>query len=173
MDDLEDVCVVHRLGEICNALKCMTSIHLVWVITRGQDNDRDVPGACIGLEAFEELETVKTGEVQVEQDHFWRWMLRAGVFMFSQDVIESLLPIVKHDEIVGDLRPVQVLFNEPGVSGVVFDHQDRLELTLYHVTMTFSCGHQVRLVHPPLTNKFPRYHIYSKERASSKERARL
>ena len=159
MDDLEEVREVHRLGEICIAPKGMTSLHLVWVITRGQDNDRDVPGARIGFEAFEELETVKTREVQVEQDHFWRWMLRAGVFLFSKKVMESLLPIVKHHEIVGDLCPVQVLFNEPGVSGVVFNHQDRLELTLYHVTMTFSCGHQVRLVHPPLTNKFPRYPI--------------
>ena len=107
------------------------------------------------------LEAVKTGEVQVEQDHFRRWMLRSGVFIFSKEVIKGLPPIVQHKEIIGDLRPVQVLFDEPGVSGVVFNHQDKLELTLNHVTMTFSRGPQARLVHRPLITKFPGSHSCS------------
>jgi hypothetical protein len=93
----------------------------MWRIRRGQDNDGYVPGACIRLETREHLIPIEPRQVQIEQQEQQHDVRDARVRVLFEEVIDRLLAITERNELVRDVRTMQVTLDQTGMTRIVFN----------------------------------------------------
>src|SRR6058998_3685023 len=113
--------VIHRFGDEDVTPKGVAALDFMWRIRRGQDNDGYVPGACIRLETREHLIPIEPRQVQIEQQEQRHDMRGTRVRVLLEEVIDRLLAITKCDELVRDVRTMQVTLDQAGMTRVVFN----------------------------------------------------
>ncbi len=113
--------VIHRFGDEDVTPEGVAALDFMWRIRRGQDNDGYVPGAFISLETREHLIPIEPRQVQIEQQEQRHDVRGARVRVLFEEVIDRLLAITERDELVRDVRTMQVTLDQTGMTRIVFN----------------------------------------------------
>src|SRR4029450_11696210 len=105
---LRKLLVFHRFGEIHATPELLAALDFIRLIRRGQDNHRNVLGACIRFEPREHLIAVKHRQVQIKEQEQRQGVRSPGIRILPPEVIDGLLAIAERDDRVGDERATQV-----------------------------------------------------------------
>src|SRR6266487_286198 len=124
--------VFHRFRQVDVTPELVAALDFIRLLGRGQDDDRNVPSALVGLETREHLIPVKPGQVQIEQQEQWQGMRGARVRVLLEEIIDRLLAIAERDDVVRDVGATQVALDQARMTRIVFDQQDRHRLLSRH-----------------------------------------
>ena len=127
LDGLDELLEIHRLADVAVGAEAVAVEHVPLLFGRGQDDHGQAPRTLVGPQAFEYLEPVHPGQLEIEQyqlRHDGGVPPRVGAA--CEQVIESLDPIVGHHDLVTDAGLLERPQGEQLVVGVVLDEEDDL-----------------------------------------------
>jgi hypothetical protein len=87
---------------------------------RGQNHDRDEPGRWVGAHLREHAQAVDLGQLEIEQHQLGHERLPL-LRTTSEQLVQRLDPIARHDDAMRDLVLAQRAQRELLIIGVVFD----------------------------------------------------
>src|SRR3989442_1183482 len=125
-DGLGELGEIDRLADVAVGAEAVAAHDVLFFIGRGQHDDRHEPGAIVGPQSSQHLETVELRQFQIQQDDEWRLWIARGVRPSAEEIVEHLHAIPDDDDVIGKPVLLQRAHGERLVIGVVFDQQDRL-----------------------------------------------
>src|SRR3990172_5359425 len=91
-----------------------------------------MPGIVACLYHHEDLISVEHRHVQVEEDQQRRSMIGLRIVPLFEQEVDGLLAVIERNDLIGNASPAQVLLDQTGVSGIIFNKKNRYWLLLGH-----------------------------------------
>src|SRR5947209_19310429 len=95
---------VHGLADVAVRAEVVAPDHVLFFARRGEDDDRQPPGALVLAYPLQDLEAIHFGELQVQQDDLRRRRrVPAGARARAEEDVERLAAVARDDDLLGDV----------------------------------------------------------------------